>query len=120
MPEIVWVVGMLLLLGALGAVQLVPWSDLLSMGYALMLDSASLGIPLEIIYFTALGLALRRSGKLPAGWYWKSFDHHHLLSQSEKVVVLPWFVTGALAFLGITLGIAITVLGMIAAVVQSR
>src|SRR6476659_6397236 len=104
MPEIVWVVSMLLLLGALGAVQLVPWSDLLATGYALMLDSASIGIPLELIYFAALALALRRSGQPPVGWYWKSFDHHHLRSQGEKIAVLPWFVTGALAFLGIVFG----------------
>lgn len=120
MPEILWVLALLLLLGALGAVQVVPWSNLLSLGYELMLDSAAIGIPLELAYFTALFLALRRSGKLPAGWYWKSFEHHHLLTRREKLAVLPWFVIGALAFLGIVLGIAITVLGMIAALVQSR
>jgi hypothetical protein len=38
----------------------------------------------------------------------------------QKAVVLPWFFTGAVAFLGIVLGIGITVLGMIAAVVQTR
>jgi hypothetical protein len=120
MPEVLWVLGMLLALGAFGAVRLVPWSNLLSTGYDLMLDSAALGIPLEIIYFVALPLALRYSGRLPRGWYWKSFEHHHLLGPRQKWLVLPWFFSGALSFLGIVFGIALTVLGMIAAVVQTR
>jgi hypothetical protein len=120
MPEVLWVVGMLLVLSALGAVRLVPWSNLLTVGYDLMLNSASLGIPLEIVYFAALGLSLWYSGRLPRGWYWKSFEHHHLLEPRQKWLVLPWFFAGALSFLGIVFGIAITVLGMIAAVVQTR
>jgi hypothetical protein len=120
MPEALWVLSLLLLLGALGAVRLVPWSDLLAFGYELMLDSATLGIPIEGVYFLALWLALRYSGRLPQGWYWKSFEHHHLLTPRQKLLVLPWFFTGALAFLGIVLGIAITMLGMVAAAVQSR
>ena len=120
MPEVLWVLGMLLALGALGALRLVPWQGLLSTGYDLMLDSAALGIPLEIVYFAALALALRYSGRLPRGWYWKSFEHHHLLGPRQKWLVLPWFFSGALSFLGIVFGIALTVLGMTAAVVQTR
>jgi hypothetical protein len=120
MPELLWVLAMLLLLGGLAAVQLVPWQSLLGVGYDLMLSSAGIGIPLEVVYFVALALALRHSGTLPRGWYWRTFEHHHLLSPGQRLLVLPWFFTGAVAFLGIVLGIATTVLGMIAAVVQSR
>ncbi len=120
MPEVVWVVGIVLLLGALGLVQVVPWPDLMRAGYDLMLDSAGLGIPLELLYFASLAIALRQSGRLVTGWYWKPFLHHHLLTREQKFLVLPWFITGSLAFLGIVLGIALTVLGMIAAVVQSK
>lgn len=120
MPELLWVLGMLLVLGALGTVRLVAWSTLLSAGYDLMLDSASVGIPTELVYYVALPLALRHAGGLPPGWFWRPFEHHHLLSRFQKLIVLPWFFTGAIAFLGIVLGIGITVLGMIAAVVQTR
>ena len=120
MPEVLWVLGMLLLLGALGAVRVVPWSTLLDTGYEVMLDSAAVGIPTELVYYVALPVALRYSGVLPRGWFWRPFEHHHRLSRVQKWLVLPWFFTGALAFLGIVFGIAVTVLGMIAAVVQTR
>jgi hypothetical protein len=119
-PELVWVAAVMLLLGAVGAVELVPWVQLLSSGNALMLDSAALGIPLEIVYFVALAIALTRAGQRPRGWYWRSFQHHHLLTRLQKFLVLPWFVLGALSFLSIVLGIAIAVLGMIGAIVQPR
>ena len=120
MPEVLWVMGMLAVIAALGAVKVVAWSTLLGVGYDLMLDSASVGIPTEIVYYVALPLALMYSGQLPAGWYWRPFEHHHRLSTVQKALVLPWFFTGALAFLGIVLGIGVTVLGMIAAIVQMR
>ena len=120
MVEALLVLAMLLLIGAFGAVKLVPWDQLLTFGKALMLGSAAFGIPLEAVYFTALGIALTGSGRRPLGWYWRPFLHHHLLSARQKFCVLPWFVTGALAFIGIVFGIAITVLGMIAAAMQSR
>jgi hypothetical protein len=119
-PEIVWVAAVMLLLGAVGVVELVPWLQLLSAGNALMLRSAALGVPLELIYFVTLGVVLTRTGQRPHGWYWRPFQHHHLLTRPQKLLVLPWFVSGALTFLSIVLGIAIAVLGMIGAVVQTR
>jgi hypothetical protein len=120
MVEALLVMAMLLVIGAFGAVKVVPWDQLLSFGKLLMLGSASFGIPLEAVYFTLLGLALTYSGRRPDGWYWRPFLHHHLLSSRQKVWVLPWFVSGALSFVGIVFGIVITVLGMIAAAMQSR
>jgi hypothetical protein len=119
-PEIVWVVAVVLLLFAVGAVELVPWVQLIDAGNTLMLHSATLGIPLELIYFVALGIALTQTGNRPRGWYWRTFQHHHLLTRTQRVLVLPWFVAGALAFLCIVLGIVIAVLGMIGAIVQTR
>lgn len=120
MPEIVWVAAVMLLLGAVGAVQLVPFMQLLSGGNALMLNSAALGIPLEVVYFVSLGVALSRNGTLPPGWFWRPFQHHHLLTRGQKLWIYPWYASGALAFLAVVLGIAVTVLGMIGAVVQTR
>jgi hypothetical protein len=120
MPEVLWVLGVLLALGALGMVQLVPWPDLMRAGYDLMLNSAGLGIPLELVYFVSLAFALKQTGNLVAGWYWRPFMNHHLLTRDQKLLVLPWFVSGALAFVGIVFGIGITLLGMVAAFVQSR
>jgi hypothetical protein len=119
-PEVVWVVGVMLLLGAVGAVELVPWVQLVNSGNALMLNSAAIGVPLELVYFATLFVALTRGGQRPQGWYWRPFQHHHLLTRRQKLVVLPFYATGALTFLSSVLGIAVTVLGMIGAVVQSH
>lgn len=118
MPELLWVIAVLLVIGAVAAVQLVPWPDLLQLGNDLMLSAAALGVPLELVYFALLALCLRYNGSPPRGWYWRSFDHHHRLGTGQRWLVLPWFYIGALSFLAIVLGIAITVLAMIGAAVQ--
>ena len=89
-----------------------------SLGQALMLRSSALGIPLELIYFALLAFALHAHPQFPKGWYWRSFEHHHLLSQSQRRWVLPFFYVGALAFLGIALGIGMVLLGGISALQQ--
>ena len=115
MQEALWVTGLVLLVFAYGAVELVPWPDLLEAGSAVMLGSASIGLPLEAIYYLLLGLALKFSGQMPQGWYWRPFEHHHLLGRRQRWLILPFFYTGALSFLVITLGIITSVLGMVAA-----
>ncbi|MGD8859445.1 MAG: hypothetical protein PVI30_05495 [Myxococcales bacterium] len=118
MPELLWVIGVLMLIGAAGAIELVPWPLIVESGNDLMLASAALGIPLEIAYFLLLWLCLRHGGAPPAGWYWVSFKHHHLLGRAQRWLVLPLFYAGALSFLGIVFGIATVLLGMLAAAVQ--
>jgi hypothetical protein len=115
MQEAMWAGLLALLLGAFSAAALLPWEQVLSFGNNLMLSSAALGIPAELVYFFLLGLALGRSGTRPVGWYWRSFDHHHLLSPRAHRLVLPWFYLGATAFLGIGLGILIVVLALVSA-----
>ena len=116
MQEAIWAGLLALGLGALSAAALLPWEQVMSFGNSLMLSSAALGIPVELVYFLLLGLSLGRSGTRPVGWYWRSFDHHHLLSQRARRLVLPWFYVGATAFVGIGLGILIVVLGLVSAV----
>ena len=115
MQEAIWAGLLLLGLAAFSTVALLPCEQVLRFGNGLMLGSAALGIPTELVYFLLLGLALGRSGARPAGWYWRSFDHHHLLSQRARRLVLPWFYVGAAAFLGIGLGILIVVLALVSA-----
>lgn len=118
MHELGLVIGLLLLIGAYASVGIVPWFVIVDAGRTLMLSAAALGIPLEVVYFTALGWALRRNGSTPAGWYWRSFAHHHLLTKEQRPWVLTPFYAGALAFAAIALGIAIVLLGFIAAAAQ--
>ncbi len=118
MPEALWVVGLLLLFGAVGAARLVAWTTLLAAGNSLMLGSAALGVPLELLYYALLAATLSWNGTRPRGWYWRPFEHHHLLGRGQKLLVLPWFFAGALSFLAIVLGIAVTLLGMVAAAIQ--
>ena len=113
MHELLWVMGLLVLVGAWAAVGLVPGDSLVLGGQYVMLSSAAVGVPLEILYFALLAWALHFNGAAPPGWYWRSFDHHHLLTPLQRRLVLPPFYGGALAFLGIGLGIAIVVLGFV-------
>jgi hypothetical protein len=116
--ELAWVTAIVLLMVAIGASQGRPPRELIDAGNLFMLRSAALGLPLELVYYGLLWLALSASGVRPTGWYWRPFMHHHLLSRGQKLLVLPLFYAGALAFLGIVLGIAAVVLGMVAAVRQ--
>src|SRR5690349_20067284 len=116
MLEAGWAFLVLLAMAAATAVMLVPWAQLLDAGQMIMLASASVGIPMEAIYFSLLGFALTRTGHKPRGWYWASFNHHHLLTDRARMWVLPWFYVGALAFACIVLGMLVVGLGVVAAV----
>ena len=119
MLEALWAIGVLVILGAVTATALLPWQDLLLTGQAIMLWSGAIGIPLELIYFSLLAWALGRGRARPAGWYWRSFEHHHLLTRWQKRLVLPWFFAGALSFAGIAFGILVVLLAFFAAVRQA-
>jgi hypothetical protein len=119
MLEAAWALLVLVVVGAITATVLVPWGQLIEAGQLLMLGAGAVGIPLEILYFALLGIALGRSGGRPKGWYWASFLHHHLLSDRAKKLVLPCFYAGALAFVAIGLGILLVMLGFVAALRQS-
>jgi hypothetical protein len=119
MHELGFVIGLLLLIGAYASVGIVPWYVMVEAGRTLILSAAALGIPLELVYFAALGFALKQNGRTPDGWYWRSFSHHHLLTASQRPWVLAPFYGGALAFLAIAFGIAIVLLGFLAAAAQA-
>jgi hypothetical protein len=114
MQEALWVLGLLFLACAYAAVNAVAGDQLLLVGLDLMLSSAAVGVPLEIMYFLLLAWALHVNRRAANGWYWRSFEHHDCLSQSQRLYILPPFFAGALAFLGIVLGIVICLLGFAA------
>ncbi len=108
---------LVLALAALALVQLLPAVRIIETGQALMLGAAAVGLPLQVVYFSALAIAL--SGRRPEGWYWRSFDHHHLLTPVQRRIVLPIFTIAALAFVAILLGIVVTTVGLIDLVVEA-
>lgn len=120
MLEAFWVIGLLLVVCGYAAIGLVPGDVLVVTGQGVMLSSAAIGLPLELLYFALLGWALRANDATPKGWYWRSFAHHHLLTKPQRLVVLPPFYAGALAFVGIALGIAIVLLGFISVLGMGR
>lgn len=119
MQEALWVLGLLLLACAYAVVSAVAGDELLLVGLDVMLSSAAVGIPLELVYFLLLTWALHANRRAAKGWYWRSFEHHASLSPSQRRFILPPFYAGALAFLGIVLGIAICVLGFVALVMHN-
>lgn len=108
--------ALLLVAVAYAAVSSVAGDQLLLVGLDVMLASAAVGIPLEALYFLLLAWALHANRRAHRGWYWRSFDHHDSLSPAQRRFILPIFYTGALAFLGIVLGISICILGFLALV----
>lgn len=119
MTEAVWAVVLLVVLGAVTAARTFAWGELIELGQYVMLHASAIGIPLELVYFALLGLALRKHAAYPRGWYWRSFEHHHLLTRAQRLCVLPFFYLGALAFLGIAAGIGLVLLGALTAL-QTR
>lgn len=118
MQEALWVIGLLVLIGAYASLGVVPSYDLVTAGQVVMLSAAAIGVPLELLYFALLGWALRANGKAVRGWYWRSFDHHGSLTRAQRPWVLTPFYLGALAFLAIAIGIAAVLFGFVAAATQ--
>lgn len=118
MAELLWAGLIAVVLAAVAATTLFPWDVLIDAGMSLMLGSAVLAIPIEVVYFGLLWRALRRDGPAPRGWYWRSFEHHHRLDGGQRLRVLPWFYVGAAGFAGISLGISVVLLGFLAAARQ--
>jgi len=118
MQELRWALGLGVMAVLYASLGIVPPFALVGYGRELMLSAAALGVPLELLYFALLGWALWVNGGAPRGWYWRSFDHHELLTARQRPWVLTPFYLGALAFLAIALGIAIVLLGFFAAVSQ--
>ncbi len=118
MLELAWAFLLILALGAVTATVLVPWQGLLETGQVVMVASAAIGIPLEIIYYAALGFLLGRGRTRPAGWHWRSFAYHKELSPRARLIVLPFFFAGALAFLFAALGIGLVFIAFVAAARQ--
>ncbi|HET8936294.1 MAG TPA: hypothetical protein VFN67_22780, partial [Polyangiales bacterium] len=114
MQETLWVFGLLLVAVAYAAVSSIAGDQIVLVGLDVMLSAAAIGIPLEALYFLLLALALHTNHRAPKGWYWRSFEHHGLLSTAQRMYILPFFYTGALAFLGIVIGISICILGFLA------
>lgn len=110
--------GILLAVGAYAALRAVPADQLVLTGQYVMLRSAAVGVPIEIVYFGLMAWALYANDDAPRGWYLRSFEHHFRLRSWQRLGILPLFYAGALAFLCISLGIAISVLGFIAGVVS--
>ncbi|MCA9610077.1 MAG: hypothetical protein KC619_30985 [Myxococcales bacterium] len=106
--------AILVALGGFAWLLTLPAEVVMLGGQAVMLTSGGVGIPLEVIYFALLGGVLFRRSVLPRGWYWRTFEHHHLLAPRERWLVLPFFYAGALAFVVCTLGIVVTAAGLAA------
>ncbi len=112
MKEAWWVIAAVGLMMLVGVARALPFMDVLRVGQATMLYGAGIGVPLEVAYFAALGVSLRMNRTLPKGWFWRPFDHHHLLSPRQRLAVLPFYVTGALSFALATLGILIVLIAI--------
>ncbi|MEM9068326.1 MAG: hypothetical protein AAGE52_07455 [Myxococcota bacterium] len=68
----------------------------LEVGWLSMIAVGAASVVCEVIYFGLLYVALRAGGSVPARWYARSFEHHHLLTRGQRFYVLPFFVVGGI------------------------
>jgi hypothetical protein len=115
MQETLWVLGFLLAAAAYLAATTIAPEQLVIAGQYVMFRAAAFGVPLELLYFALLAWALHANANAPKGWYWRSYEAHPRLRRWQRCWVLPPFYLGALAFLGIVLGIVISIIGFITA-----
>lgn len=116
MHEALLVLALIALACGVAAAGSLPALAIVQAGESLMLGSAWIAIPLELAYFASLWIALALGpGPIPHGWFWRPFAHHALLSPLQRWAVLPLFFAGALAFVAVVLGVAVVVVGMLAA-----
>lgn len=102
--------GLILLFMAVGLAQAVPWPELMAAGFRVMMAAAMVGVPLQFLYYLAMWACLRRNASCPAGWYWRAFESHGMLSPVQYWVVVPVFMVGAGAFAVIVLSMGIIVI----------
>ena len=112
MKEAAWAIGILMLFVLVGLARAVAFIDLLNLGQLAMYGGAALGVPMELFYFALLGSSLTRTGRRPAGWYWRPFHHHHLLTRQQRTYVLPFYYVGALSFALASLGILVVLIAL--------
>jgi len=92
------------LLGALGAVFLLPWQVLGIAGLWIVGIGVMVGVPAGIAWHVALYLALHPRGLLHEGWYWRPMDLHDLLEPGEARPILALCYLGAAGFFAILFG----------------
>lgn len=105
MREVLLVVGLSLLLVALGAATLVPYPQLMRAGFWLSLIGFGFGVPTGVVYHVQLYRALAPRDALPKGWVWRPIALNDQLRPHERHTVLPWCYAGAAGFGLIALGL---------------
>lgn len=116
MVETLIVVALLALLAGAGwAALLLPWQVIVVAGAALAAAGLLFGVPTGFYYHLRLHAQLAPRGVLPARWWWSPVKFHRHLRADERGRVMPWFYAGAIGFLLIVLGCAITLFGLLLA-----
>ena len=111
MLEVLLVVGVLAALGGFGALFLVAWQTLVTVGAWLVAIGALVGVPTGLLYHIGLYRALRPHGLLPDDWYWRPITLHDRLKQPERRAVLTWCYIGAVGFFVIVAGLVCVAAG---------
>ena len=87
----------LALVGLAYAIAFVGQPEVFQDAWLLMTGIGLGAVVAELVYFAGLYASLRRNGTIPDRWYARSFEHHHLMTRGQQLLVLPFFYLGALA-----------------------
>jgi hypothetical protein len=116
MAETLIVLVLLLLLSGAGwAALLLPWQAIAIAGAVCAGFGLLLGVPTGVFYHVRLHAELAPRGVLSARWWWNPVQFHRHLAEHERGRVMPWFYAGAIGFVLIVIGCAITLLGVMLA-----
>ena len=83
----------------------IPWEPALAVSWWITGIGMALGVPTGVLYHVQLYRKLTARNVLPDDWIWRPIRCNALLTDVERVSVMPWFIAGGLGFVIVVLGI---------------
>lgn len=105
MIEALIALGLLATVCGLGAMLLLPWETLATVGFGLILGGFLIAVPTGIQYHIELYRSLKPTGLLPDNWYWNPIDCNDLVAEKDRRRVLAWCFAGAAGFFVVLAGV---------------
>jgi len=114
MPELLWVLLALIIVGSLGPlVQTIPTPFMIELGFLCLGIGLLVGVPSGCLYHLALYQVLASQDSLPSKWWLRPTDFHAGLAQDQLAKIRPWYLLGALSFTIALVGGLLAMVGLL-------
>jgi len=105
--------GIIAFLLGLGALAMLPWEMLRTVGFAGVILGMASGVPTGVWYHVELYRALVVARADRKGWIWNPVAFHRKVPRHARRRFLGWFYAGGLSFVVIVIGIVLATAGVI-------